>query len=147
MSKKPIEIFKSEEQFKDCCKYWQHILFLDNWFIRFEMVDEPINLDGDILYGVCEFNYLNKEAVIRIFNGRFDADDSRIVCKECAELTVIHELLHLREEYISEIDIGCSDTRTFHEYMFHQGIETMAKTLLMTRYSLGYDYFFRGVTS
>lgn len=136
---KPIEYFKSEEQFKKCCKDWQHKLFLDDWFIKFELTEEEMQLDDNILDGMCEFNFNNKEAKIKIFNGKYESDD--VIMKQVGELTLIHELLHIKLEYLSDVDIIGKESETFHKYIFHQSIETMAKSLLMAKYNLDYDYF------
>lgn len=142
MSKNPIEIFKNEEQFQKCCREWQHKLFLDNWFIRFIAVGELIAFeDGKLADGVCEYNFDNKEALIKIYNG-IDTDEHNI-CKHCAEQVIIHELLHLKQEYISEKDTFETKDKNFHEYIVHQSTDVMAKSLLMVKYNLDYDYFYK----
>lgn len=139
---KPIKHFTSEEQFIKCCKYWQHKLFLDNWFIKFVLTTEELHLGDELAEGLCEFSFNNKEAVITIYNGDKVLNES-IVVDSISELAVVHELLHLKNEYFSDKDITGEDSNTFHKYIFHQGVETMAKTLLMVKYNLDYDYFYR----
>lgn len=141
MSKKPIEIFKEDEQFQKCCKEWQHRLFLDDWFIKFTMVDDIISFGDGEADGVCEYNFNNKEAVIKIYNGKDIEEHS--ICKTCAEQVIIHELLHLKQEYITERETFEIDNNNFHEYIAHQSTEMMAKTLLMVKYNLDYDYFLK----
>lgn len=136
---KPIETFKSNEQFQKCCKEWQHKLFLDDWFIKFELTEEELHMEEDTLDGMCEFNFNNKEAKIVIFNGKYVSDDT--IMRQIGELTVIHELLHIKAEYLSDMDIVGKENETFHKYIYHQSIETMAKSLLMVKYNLDYDYF------
>jgi len=141
MSKKPIEIFKNDKQFQECCRWWQHKLFLDNWFITFIMTDESLKElapNGErILSGVCEYEFNNKEAKITICNNQ-EYDEENII-RNISELTIVHELLHLKNEYIT--DLENEDDKNFHKYIAHQGLEEMAKTLIMTKYNLDYNYF------
>lgn len=144
MTKKPIEYFKSDDEFQKCCKWWQHRLFLDNWFISFEMVDGYLTMEDDeserIMSGMCEFDFNNREANITVVNTKQSIDDS--IIKEIAELTIVHELLHIKQEYI--INIEPENETSFHKYVAHQELEAMAKTLLMVKYNLDYDYFYKG---
>ena len=143
----PIIRFKSNEQFQKCCKEWQHRLFLDSWFIKFVLTDKIIEYeDGTVLDGENAFNYNNKEARITIFNGTYDFDDKEYVnvTKQIAELVVIHELLHIKEEYLLDKDIINKDVEGHQKYNAHQSLESMAKTLLMTKYNLDYTYFMEG---
>ena len=143
MSKKPIETFKSDEQFQSCCRDWQHKLFLDDWFIKFELTEDEISYEEELLLdGICEFNFNNKEAKIKVFNGKYKDVDN--VVKQICELTIIHELLHIKLEYIRDIDILGSENDTLGKYIKHQATESMAKSLLMAKYNLDYDYFMVG---
>ena len=138
---KPIEHFKSDKQFQECCKYWKHKLFLDDWLIKFELTEEEIQFDDDLMDGLCEFNFNNKEAKIKIFNGIYS--NAYDVVKQVGELTVVHELLHIKSEYILDIDICGKENETYHKYVSHQAIETMAKSLLMVKYNLDFSYFLK----
>ena len=57
-----------------------------------------------------------------------------------AELTLVHELLHIKFEYISDEDV-VGDLPKVHQSLLHQGVESMAKSLIMAKYNLDYDYF------
>ena len=69
MKNKPIEYFQNDKEFQKCAKEWQHKLFLDDWFIKFELVDGELYLDNEEeteVYGYCTRNFENHEALIRI---------------------------------------------------------------------------------
>lgn len=140
---KPIKVFNSEEQFIDCCKYWQHKLFLDDWIIKFKMTKDKLYQDDILLHGLCEFNFDSKEAIITIFTGKYSSDES--ISDTIGELTIIHELLHLKNEYIQIKDIIKEEPHTFYKCTNHQSLEVMAKSLLMVKYNLDYDYFVRNL--
>ena len=142
---KPISVFKNEEQFLACAKDWQHKLFLDNWNIEFRLTNDCIkvvdNESGieNILWGFNAYTFENSNAVITVFNGKtIESDDD--TSKNMAELTLVHELLHIKLEYISDEDV-IGDLPKIHQSLLHQGVESMAKSLIMTKYNLDYDYF------
>lgn len=143
---KPICTFKSEEQFLNCAKEWQHRLFLDSWNIEFKLTNNTISVatseDGieNLLWGYCSYTFENSGAVITVFNGKVLECDDGEVSKNIAELTLVHELLHVKLEYMSDKDI-IGDIPKLHQSLLHQGVERMAKSLIMTKYNLDYDYF------
>ena len=144
MNKEPIEVFESKEQFKACCKEWQERLFLNNWFIKFNLTTEEIKDEhGNILWGVCTHMTEGSAAVITIYNDKgfpSDAEEEDMWLKPCAELTLIHELLHLQFEY--DDATADTDNETLRAHLVHSSLERMAKTLLMTKYDLDKDWFF-----
>ena len=149
MSKKPVKKFKTEEEFMVCAKDWQNKLFLNDWFIKFSLANEGVKsekgeellLDDELILGLTKFSYINKNAEIQIDN-----------TKDCAELSLVHELLHLKEEYIDtayiedgttslEVEAG-NDTYIRSIFKTHQCMEQMAKSLIMIKYpSIDYDFF------
>ena len=138
---KPISIFKNEEQFMEYAKMWQHYLFLDNWFVQYNLVLEPPYTDeGDVLWGVCAYNYCNSSAEISVFNGK-ELDGE----KNCAEVTLVHELLHLRPEYIFSNPLVSGIENKYLEANIHQALESMSKSLVMARYNLDTDFFNGGM--
>lgn len=142
MSKQPIEVFKNEEQFLTCCKEWQERLFLRDWFIRFRLTEEELrDDDGDLLYGYCT-HLMNDNSASIIISNKAELPDIKddIFLKPCAELTVIHELLHLQFEYAEAM--SDSDSEALRSNLTHASLERMAKTLLMTKYDLDRDWFF-----
>lgn len=136
---KPIELFKSDRQFQEYAKWWQHKLFLDSWFIVFHLASEDIvDETGErVVSGLCEYDFTNKEASITICNTT--ENDEGSVLRNISELNLIHELLHLKNEYILAVENP--EDRSFHKYIAHQGLEEMAKTLLRVKYNLDCNYF------
>ena len=137
MAKKPIEIFKSVEQFEAYAREWQYKLFLDNWFINFSLTNESIYQDGMELWGVSAYNFENSSADVTVFNGKLASNcDARNI----AELTLVHELLHLKMEYITDEDI-IGQLPPFEVSLKHKALEVMAKSLIMAKYDVPYEYF------
>lgn len=132
MAKTPIETFKSEEEFTATCEYWKNKLYLTDWIIKFELADDTIketddNLEGINLLGECTFNFINKQAFIQLDNTH-----------GIAELTLVHELLHLLIPFMREDCLVCEnielDRNLYKDAIIHQSMEQMAKTLLMVKY-------------
>lgn len=152
---KPIGFFKTEEEFQKCAKWWQHKLFLDDWFIKFSTVDKTLEYDnsdcdspdceGAQLSGLCSYNYVNKEASIIVYNVK-ETGGAEDVIKDIAELSLVHELLHLKTEYVTESGIMGFENVLYNN-MVHQSMECMAKTLIMTKYNIDYNYFLRSDNS
>ena len=139
MAKKPVEIFKSDQEFQIMAKDYQHKLFLDNWFIIFKLVDSPIYQDDLQLWGCCSYSFENSSAVITVYNGK-DSIDAEYQSKNIAELTLLHELLHLKLEYMTDAE-NVGNMSPLAISLTHQGLETMAKTIIMFKYNVPYDYF------
>lgn len=132
MAKTPIESFKSEEEFTSTCEYWKNKLYLTDWIIKFELADDTIketegNLEGISLLGECTFNFINKQAFIQLDNTH-----------GIAELTLVHELLHLFIPFMREDCLVCEnielERNLYKDAIIHQSMEQMAKTLLMIKY-------------
>ena len=132
MAETPIETFKSEEEFTATYEYWKNKLYLTDWIIKFELADDTIketedNLEGISLLGECTFNFINKQAFIQLDNTH-----------GIAELTLVHELLHLLIPFMSENCLLCEnielERNIYKDAFIHQSMEQMAKTLLMVKY-------------
>lgn len=132
MAKTPIETFKSEEEFTATCEYWKNKLYLTDWTIKFELADDTIkenddNFEGIPLLGECSFNFINKQALIQLDNTH-----------GIAELTLVHELLHLLIPFMREDCLVCEnielERNLYKDAIIHQSMEQMAKTLIMVKY-------------
>ena len=144
MKNKPIEYFQTDKEFQKCAKEWQHKLFLDDWFIKFELVDQEIYAETDNssseakLFGYCQKIWENHEALIRISHIK-NLDGA--VTRGIEELTLIHELLHCKL-FPLEVD---EEHGTYEGLSLalqnHVNIEQLAKSLLMAKYNLDYNYF------
>ena len=135
----PIKQFKSIRELKDCAKWWQKRLFLENWFIKYELVDKRLAKEsGEPIDGYCQFSVENKEAKIVISNMPTEEG----IVEFSAELTLVHELLHIKREYLPR-SYSEGDVESFEDILLHQSQEEMAKTLLLTKYDLEKDWFLR----
>lgn len=137
MAKKPVEIFKSYNEFIALAKDWQSKLFLDDWFIEFKLTDSPIYMDDNELYGLSAYSYDNSVADITVYNGK---ELQTSASRNIAELTLVHELLHLKMEYFSDPEI-VGEMPKIQESMEHRALEMMAKSLIMAKYNIPREYF------
>lgn len=128
-----IEKFQSADEIKECAKYYISLLGLQNWKIKFLHTDEMDNAGWN---GQCTYNFVNREAEIRI--EQTHRDD---FFKHPQELTLIHELLHCK--IVMPEDNTLENTIMYD--MAHQLIEDMAKAIFNARYNLtDKDYYFEG---
>ena len=138
MSTEPIMEFINQEQLQSCIEEWKKILFLQDWIIRGILVDPPIIDDnGDELSGRNEIQIVNRCSVIYIIHPNEDSRNR--VSKFCAELTLVHELLHCKYNWTQK-------TPNSIEYIYfdtleHSLIEQMAKSLIMAKYALPFEWF------
>lgn len=149
---KPIREFKSDEEFQKIAKDLQHKLFLDDWFIIFGLTDEPIKISDGYASGLTHYDYNNREATILVLNkDNWDyspevAEHKPAVTRNCALLNLLHELLHLKREYIVPSDILGNDADELSEMEreeVHVNLEKMAKTLFMALTGTNTDYFLK----
>lgn len=134
----PIMEFSSEEQLQSCIEYWKKILFLQDWVIKGKLVDELYNESGNELAGDNSFQIANKCSLIRIVKANEDIK-SRIV-KHCAEATLVHELLHCKYNWTEKN--SNSIEYAYYDNLEHSLIEQMAKSLIMVKYDLPFEWFY-----
>jgi len=132
----PILEFKDETQAYECLKEWQSRLFLDGWIIKIELSDEPVICDGKECSAMHNSEYSLKTSVFTFYKKAWE--ENRIT-KHAAEHSMIHELLHLKYpmyNFANETiqDIEYADTT-------HALIEQMAKSLIMAKYNLDFEWF------
>lgn len=139
LAKKPIEVFKSDEEFQKIAKDYQHKLFLDNWSIEFNLTEDTMYENDMELWGYCAYNFDNSYATIYVYNKK-TVRDGDCQSRNCAELTLLHELLHIKLEYISDADT-VGELSPLEISLRHQAVETMAKSILMFKYDVPYEYF------
>lgn len=133
----PIMEFETEEQLQACIEAWKKVLFLQDWIIKGKLVDELYDDNGNELAGNNNFQVANNCSLIQIVRANEDIK-SRIV-KYCAEVTLVHELLHCKYNWTAK----CSDSieYAYYENMEHSLIEQMAKSLIMVKYNLPFEWF------
>lgn len=134
----PIMEFKDIKEAYNCLKAWQERLFLTDWIINLKLISyqDMLKEYGDNA-GTVNFNMVNKSSTIYLTIPDEEVK-SRIV-KYCAEKTLIHELLHLKYNWV----VNENDTipNLYYDTLEHGLIEQMAKSLIMTKYNLTYSWF------
>lgn len=135
---KPIEEFKTQEELNECLKWWQSKLFLDSWIIKAKIC-EPCDFSVEGRGGENSMVFENKESAIRILDKKYFPDDA--IAIYCAEHVLVHELLHCKYNFL--LNKGTFES-VYVDVMEHQLLEEMAKTLIMAKYNLDFDYFKSG---
>lgn len=127
------EEFEKDEQLQSALKYWQHILFLDDWFIKAE-------LSSDIQsHGQNVFNCDLMTGTIKI-RPRDSLTNTDII-KYCAEATLVHELLHMKLDYCGINTKKASVEEMTFGIEQHRKVEFMSRSFIMARYNLPKDWF------
>lgn len=134
----PVMEFENQKHLQSYIEEWKKILFLQDWIIRGILVDPPIIDDnGDELSGRNEIQIVNKCSVIYII--RPNRDSQNRVSKFCAELTLVHELLHCKYNWTQKAPNSIE--YIYFDTLEHSLIEQMAKSLIMTKYALPFEWF------
>lgn len=128
------EVFNSKEELKTCLKWWQEKLFLADWIIK-ASICEPCDFDNEGNMGENSFDMVNKCCVIRILDKKYYGNR---IMKYCAEKVLVHELLHLKYNWIAN---ESTYEGKYVDVMEHGLLEQMAKSLIMAKYNLNLDYF------
>lgn len=128
----PIIEFKDEAQAYECLKEWQTRLFLDDWIIR-------VKFDSEI-HAFAEVEKVTdiQSAIIRI-HPLDDVTRDRNT-KYCAEKSLVHELLHLKLDLV-DFDGNLPIEVIVFNYTQHQKVEQLAKSLIMAKYNLPFEWF------
>ena len=132
----PIMQFESLEQTYECLKEWQPRLFLEDWTIKINLNVGEVNSKD--CWALNEYIPELKDAVISfavVSNG-----DLNRVTKYCAEKILIHELLHLKLR-LAEGALKEKPEGFFFNSAEHTLIEDLAKSLIMAKYGLTFDFF------
>ena len=130
---KPIMAFKSNKELYDSLKEWQTRLFLSEWTICAKLV-EPVVIPG--LQGENELSFENNASVISIIIPGDDVINR--VQRFCAEKVLVHELLHCKYNILEKDNTYES---AYLDSRQHQLLEQMAKSLIMAKYNLPFDWF------
>ena len=129
----PIVEFSNEEQMKDCLKEWQSRLFLDDWIIGIKLVDR-FEIDGDS--GQVKFNLTGHNATIYI--AKLDNVSENSIEKACHEQILVHELLHLKYNWLEPAD---TYEGRYLDEVEHMLLEQMANSLIMAKYPITFKWF------
>lgn len=130
----PIEEYKNQEHLNENLEWWKNKLFLTDWIIK-ASICEPHKFIQDNVCGENEFDMVNKCCVIRILDRKSYGDR---IMKYCAERVLVHELLHCKYNWIAN---ESSYEGKYVEVVEHGLLEQMAKSLVMAKYNLEFDYF------
>lgn len=133
MNKEPVIQFKSQKELEECAMYWINKLLLDRHFIVVIFVPKE-EISGS--QGETKNTPDQEIALVRIAD-TVDFGDSEYV-KICQELTLVHELLHIK---YSLLTFPTNYEGQIAEYEEHKNLEQMAKSLLMVKYDISYDWF------
>lgn len=144
----PIAFFKNNTEFQKCARDWQKKLLLADWLIRFELVPKPMYIGEEKttrVLGVCKRIHANHEAFIQIshVDPKELNDESEIISKPIEELTLVHELLHCILNPIDYTEEQMCYETAYVELDGHTKVESLAKSLIMTKYNLTLDYFLK----
>jgi hypothetical protein len=108
-------------EFQEMCKRWQSAMRLADWHVEFELAD-PKDIKGND--GMSHISVINCEAKIQIADPRKVGMENRTF-PYSAELTLVHELLHLYFEPV------CAKRKAAdRRLMIEQAIETLAKAII-----------------
>lgn len=138
MTKTPIMEFTTDRQLQACIEEWKNKLFLQDWIIKGKLVEELYDADDQELAGKNSFQIVNKCCLIQIVKANED-NKSRLV-KYCAEAILVHELLHCKYNWLSKDSDSIESA--YYDTLEHSLIEQMAKSLIMTKYDLPFDWFY-----
>lgn len=138
---KPIDIFESQEQLENCLREWQHILFLDGWLIIAHIEDELIDSEGEKVEdaaGLNTFVFESSQSNIQLLSEKTYKANNNLF-KHCMEKDLVHELLHCKYAWMQSD--GRKYENVYLEAKEHQLLEEMAKSLIMSKYGIDYNYF------
>jgi hypothetical protein len=133
----PVVKFEDLEEAYGCLEYWKKKLFLTDWTIKLNLVEGTLKMEDDReAEGKNNYVFMRKASLITL--GLVTEDREEYVERMSQEQALVHELLHLKYNWqIIEND----HTGRFYDEMEHQLLEEMAKSLIMVKYSLDFDWF------
>ena len=131
----PINEFPSQETANSVLKWWMDKLCMNDWIISVSVVQKE-DMSEPERSGEISMFFESKEAAIRILNPKCYPQEA--ITKYCAELFLVHELLHTRYNWLV-----CENTYEgkYVDEMEHQNLDQMAKTLIMVKYNLPLEWF------
>lgn len=136
----PVLEFRDNKHLNEYLRWWQKKLFLTDWIIEAGLYDEVLDPDtGDELCGRVTMVFDNNSAYIYILRREEYKDGNVGMTKFCSECSLVHELLHLRYNWLFPPD---NMEGKYFDTVEHQNLEKMAKSLIMTKYDLDFDWFY-----
>lgn len=141
MGDKPIDVFENQEQLEKVLREWQHRLFLDGWLILAYITDEIVDPDGVEVTDAAGYNSFVFESSISNIQLLSDKTykEKNMLFKHCQEKDLVHELLHCKYDWLG--NQGGTYEVVYLDATEHQKLEEMAKSLIMAKYGVDYNYF------
>lgn len=128
---KPIMIFKDNKELTERGKYWQEVLGLQDWLIKFMLVDkDKFTEENDERAGENTTQYVLKTAVIRLLK---NPPVDEFYFNQPQEQVLIHELLH--SKFVSVNNAHRSIESILYENYEHTLIEDLSKSLFWAKYN------------
>lgn len=134
--KYPVMTFHNDEELNDCLKWWKDRLYLHDWIIHGALKDH-VYIDEKEMAGSNTFEHGLMSSCILISTAQ-TGETKDTVSKVCHELTLVHELLHLRLNWLNP---PYSYEGNYTDAMEHQNIEKFARSLIMAKYRLPIEWF------
>ena len=129
--------FENQTQAYEALKFWKHLLFIDHWIVKISFVEKGgCNFKNTENNGLNEFVISHCASHIKLENPTEDSKGRIVKC--CQEQILIHELLHLKYNWVMNTD---TYEGKFLEESEHQLLEQMSRSLLIARYNLTPDWF------
>lgn len=132
-SKQPIMKFKSTYDLQCSLNEWVDRLYLQGWNIEAKLVDMR-SFKSDLASN--EYDLVRMKSEIRI---GIIPEEENMGNDDCQELTLVHELLHLKFCLTDEMDTNMGGH--FIHTQEHILIEQMARALLMAKYGFYKGWF------
>ena len=133
----PIIKFESKKQLEECLEWWKSKLFLNDWIIHVNYIAFHLPPLNNVDMGNCNADYVNKCALITLAD--YNTLPKDCIMTLCDEKVLIHELLHIIYPVYSQNSYEAFAL----EQITHSTLEQMAKTLLMVKYNLSFEWFDR----
>jgi hypothetical protein len=136
---KPIITFEDDKQLIERGKYWQEVLGLSDWLIKFILVDKKdFYEENDTRAGENSTNYYQKTSVIKILKN--PPVEHFCYFNQPQEQVLIHELLHCK--FIGVLSEKASVESVLFENYNHTMIEDLSKSLFWAKYNYSLkDYY------
>lgn len=143
----PIERFKNVDEMIACAKEWEKIMMLDNWSIKYELLDSLMDNDDEPIGGVCRRDPIYQAAHIKLHRDvtkdpKFDEDFPHgNTIRYNHEHILVHEMCHISVDVFSSVPRNTIENAFYMDNGSHRLVEVMTRSLLMARYGLTIDWF------
>lgn len=132
----PICVIEDQKELDALLAWWQEKLFLQDWIINASVVSSK-EFDLEDSAGENLMCVEQKMSTIHLLDASEAVKDSPV--RFCHEKILVHELLHCLYDLLDPAEN--SYTEKYLEMMDHARLEQMAKSLMMVKYGLSFDWF------